>query len=103
MGQTLHLVRRDAGRNMARFYRLEVERDLFGAVVLIRRWGRIGSAGRSVVAVHGSWAEAEAALSAVGARKARRGYHAATLETGQGGDDAASGRGSAGTGWRSAR
>ena len=37
-----HFIRRDAARNMNRFYRLTVTRDLFGTVVLVREWGRIG-------------------------------------------------------------
>ncbi len=36
----------EPARNMARFYSLDVERDLFGRVVLVRRWGRIGTAGK---------------------------------------------------------
>ncbi|HEX2552889.1 MAG TPA: WGR domain-containing protein [Microvirga sp.] len=31
---------------MRRFYSLDLERDLFGRVVLVRRWGRIGTAVR---------------------------------------------------------
>ncbi len=40
------LRRVDPARNMRRFYSLDVERDLFGNVVLVPRWGRIGTAGR---------------------------------------------------------
>ncbi len=40
------LRRVEPSRNMRRFYSLEVERDLFGRVVLVRRWGRIGTAGK---------------------------------------------------------
>ena len=43
---TTHLERRDPARNMKRFYRLAVERDLFGTVLLVREWGRIGTLGR---------------------------------------------------------
>ena len=31
---------------MARFYTLEIVQDLFGAMWLERRWGRIGSTGQ---------------------------------------------------------
>ena len=41
------LRRIDPARNMARFYSLDVERDLFNRVVLVRRWGRIGTAGKA--------------------------------------------------------
>jgi len=44
----LYIERRDAGRNMARFYALSIEQTLFGQPCLIRRWGRIGTEGRMV-------------------------------------------------------
>ncbi|TJW72643.1 MAG: WGR domain-containing protein, partial [Mesorhizobium sp.] len=44
----LYIERRDAGRNMARFYALSIEETLFGQTCLIRRWGRIGTTGRVV-------------------------------------------------------
>jgi predicted DNA-binding WGR domain protein len=37
------LHRIDPAKNMRRFYRLDVQRDLFGQWCLIREWGRIGS------------------------------------------------------------
>jgi hypothetical protein len=43
------LRRVEPSRNMARFYSLDVERDLFGSVVLVRRWGgsaRLARCGR---------------------------------------------------------
>ena len=36
------VLRRVDETNTRRFYALLIERDLFGRVVLIRRWGRIG-------------------------------------------------------------
>ena len=44
----LYIERRDAGRNMARFYALSIEETLFGQTCLVRRWGRIGTTGRIV-------------------------------------------------------
>ena len=38
----LHLRRVDPARNMRRFYRLDVQPDLFGGVLLVKEWGRIG-------------------------------------------------------------
>lgn len=38
----IHMIRREPARNMARFYRLSIERDLFGEALLVREWGRIG-------------------------------------------------------------
>lgn len=39
------LRRIDAAQNMARFYRLDVQPDLFGGWSFIREWGRIGRPG----------------------------------------------------------
>lgn len=44
----LYFERHDPGRNMARFYALSIEGTLFGHACLVRRWGRIGTAGRTV-------------------------------------------------------
>jgi hypothetical protein len=41
----LSLHRIDHDRRMARFYRLDTQRDLFGAWCFIREWGRLGRAG----------------------------------------------------------
>lgn len=40
------LHRTDPARNMRRFYRLDVQPDLFGQWCFIREWGRIGSTGQ---------------------------------------------------------
>jgi predicted DNA-binding WGR domain protein len=65
-----HLVlhRRDPERRVARFYSLMIERDLFGRVVLVRNWGRIGTNGRELVE------EFPGELEAVAQAKRRRGY-----------------------------
>lgn len=39
----------DPARNMRRFYRLSVQRDLFGRASLVREWGRIGFRGQMMV------------------------------------------------------
>ena len=44
--QVLVLERVDRAKNMARFYVLSIEPTLFEDFALVRRWGRIGSAGR---------------------------------------------------------
>jgi uncharacterized protein (DUF4415 family) len=43
----LRLRRVDPARNMCRFYRLDVQSDLFGGVLLVKEWGRIGAQGRT--------------------------------------------------------
>lgn len=74
MTQSLHLVRCDPSRNMSRFYRLELCQTLFGEVVLIRNWGRIGTQGRLKETVLAQHSEGEAALRHWQQRKERRGY-----------------------------
>ncbi len=44
----LHIERRDAARNMARYYVLSIRPTLFGDVQLERRWGRIGARGQAM-------------------------------------------------------
>jgi predicted DNA-binding WGR domain protein len=70
------LRRIEPAKNMARFYALEVERDLFGRVVLVRRWGRIGTAGKTRLDEHTGEGEAQAALQKLQTAKRRRGYQA---------------------------
>src|SRR3982751_1362275 len=43
---TLVLRRFEPEQNVARFYALMIERDLFGRIVLVCHWGRVGSRGR---------------------------------------------------------
>ncbi|MFI3905547.1 WGR domain-containing protein [Ochrobactrum sp. S1502_03] len=62
-------------QNMARFYGLSVERDLFGVWIFTRNWGRIGSRGQFK---HQSFETEHAAIHMLNSfytRKLRRGYH----------------------------
>jgi predicted DNA-binding WGR domain protein len=63
---------------MARFYSLEVERDLFGRVVHVRHWGRIGGTGKTRLDEHNGEGEALIALAAMKAAKQRKGYRGTT-------------------------
>jgi predicted DNA-binding WGR domain protein len=69
-----HGERRDAARNMARFYGLTIEPTLFGDACLVRRWGRIGTRGQMKAMTFTRLEEAEASLAALRQRKLRRGY-----------------------------
>ncbi len=44
----LYIERTDAGRNMARYYAMEITTTLFGNTCLTRTWGRIGYRGKSM-------------------------------------------------------
>jgi predicted DNA-binding WGR domain protein len=70
----LHLRRIDPARNMRRFYRLDIQPDLFGGVVLMKQWGRVGTGGRMMMESFGSKERAADALQRHADRKRRRGY-----------------------------
>lgn len=72
------LYRVDPDLNMARFYRVEVLPDLFGDIIVERRWGRIGGRGQFRSASYRSTSLAEAAVSALLTAKERRGYRVAS-------------------------
>ena len=67
------LRRRDPIRNMHRYYRLDVQLDLFGDWCFLREWGRIGSAGLTRTVLYPPQA-AQAALERQRRAKERRGY-----------------------------
>ena len=70
------LYRIDASKRMHRFYRLDVQPDLFGQWCLMREWGRIGNTGQTRSLPFPTPQEADAALKAHRQRKERRGYSA---------------------------
>lgn len=69
---TLH--RSDPEKNMHRFYRLDVQPDLFGAWCCVREWGRIGRAGQVRQVPFPTPADAQAALDKLRHAKERKGY-----------------------------
>jgi predicted DNA-binding WGR domain protein len=70
----LHFHRIDPASNMARFYGLAVEPTLFGEWVLMRCWGRIGTAGQAKLQTFADQHDAVAAQDSMARRKRRRGY-----------------------------
>jgi predicted DNA-binding WGR domain protein len=74
MNAAVHLRRIDPTRNMRRFYRLDVPPDLFGGVLLMKEWGRIGARGRVVAERYDTEALAAVALQRQAERKRQRGY-----------------------------
>lgn len=74
IGHEIYLERREPASNMARFYALSVEVDLFGEIRAMRRWGRIGTRGRFLSTACANIAEAMTELEARAAAKRRRGY-----------------------------
>jgi predicted DNA-binding WGR domain protein len=70
----LILHRLDPTVNMARFYALSLENSLFGDILLVRRWGRIGTHGRVRFDWFDNPADAADELERIATVKARRGY-----------------------------
>ena len=68
------LYRIDDNKRMYRYYRMDVQRDLFGCWCLIREWGRIGSSGQLRSASFSTPDAADAALQRQRGIKERRGY-----------------------------
>jgi predicted DNA-binding WGR domain protein len=71
------LQRHDTERNMARFYAVEIQPTLFGGVMLVRRWGRIGARGQSLRAWFDSLQDAKSERRKIVSAKHRRGYRLA--------------------------
>jgi predicted DNA-binding WGR domain protein len=71
-----HLVlhRIDPEQGIRRLYSLMIERDLFGIVHLVRKWGRIGTGGHGKVEIYDNEIAAGEELEAVAWAK-RRSYH----------------------------
>lgn len=70
----LHLRRIDPACNMRRYYRMAIQRDLFGKASLVREWGRIGSRGQMLVETHADEAQAVNALLKLARAKEKKGY-----------------------------
>ena len=70
----LYLRRVDESRNMWRFYQLCLEPTLFGEVMLVRCWGRLGTNGQVKFETFDAAADAEKALNRIERSKRRRGY-----------------------------
>ena len=70
------LYRIDPTRNMQRFYRLDIQPDLFGNQCLVREWGRIGRPGQVRSAPYPTSEEASVAFQKQWTTKERRGYAA---------------------------
>lgn len=77
---TLHRV--DPARNMCRYYRLDVQPDLFGEWGVVREWGRIGHPGRLRVDSCPTARLAEERMQRQQTVKRDRGYHLAGASAG---------------------
>jgi predicted DNA-binding WGR domain protein len=74
MQHSLTLYRIDPAKNMKRFYRLDIQRDLFGNHCLLRVWGRIGRPGQVRSIPYPTGDEAQVAFQKQRTTKERKGY-----------------------------
>ena len=72
--EPLYLRRVDDSRNMWRFYKLCLQPTLFGEVMLVRNWGRVGTNGQVKFETFEAAEDAEKALNRIERSKRRRGY-----------------------------
>ncbi|MCW1411952.1 WGR domain-containing protein [Rhizobium sp. 1AS11] len=70
----LYIEHIDPSKNMARYYALSIEPNLFGGTSLVRSWGRIGSRGQQKIHVFDSEVKAVDLLLTLLRRKRSRGY-----------------------------
>ncbi|WP_296105344.1 WGR domain-containing protein [uncultured Agrobacterium sp.] len=72
----LYIERSDRTKNMARFYAMSIQPNLFGEACLTRRWGRIGTTGQTMSQHFETEQEAVALFLDLLRQKKRRGYAA---------------------------
>ncbi|WP_081160322.1 WGR domain-containing protein [Ensifer aridi] len=70
----LHVQRIDATKNMARYYTISIEPDLFGGASLVRHWGRIGTRGKERVDLFKDERQAIGHFLVLARQKRARGY-----------------------------
>lgn len=73
-----YLNRIDPSQNMARFYVLSIQPNLFGGSSLVREWGRIGTRGQHKITLYDNVETAHRAKLRLERSKRRRGYQAAS-------------------------
>ncbi|NRF07319.1 WGR domain-containing protein [Agrobacterium pusense] len=72
----LYVERTDLTKNMARFYAMSIEPNLFGEICLMRCWGRIGTSGQTMSHHFKTEREAVVLFLELLRQKKRRGYSA---------------------------
>jgi len=77
----LYIERTDLAKNMARFYAMTIEPNLFGQPCLTRCWGRIGSKGQTMSHQFETEQEAVVLFLNLLRQKKRRGYSAVVRQS----------------------
>ena len=71
---TTRLQKINPAKNMARFYHLDLQPDLFGGVQLVRSWGRLGTEGQYMTQHFDNMEAANKQLELLERVKRRGGY-----------------------------
>lgn len=79
----LYVERKDRARNMARFYSLSIDANLFGELSLTRRWGRIGTKGQVMIHHFEREKDAVALFLDLIRQKRARGYRTRSAVSGE--------------------
>lgn len=79
---SIYIERKDAARNMARFYAMTIDHDLFEGARLSRHWGRIGTRGQTMVLHFPEERAAVRCFLMLLQRKRARGYRPVGVQTG---------------------
>lgn len=74
MGTSTYLTRQDETRNMARFYAMSLQVNLFAEYSLVREWGRIGRGGQVREDTYATADDAHRAFLNIQQAKLKRGY-----------------------------
>lgn len=77
----LYVERKDRAKNMARYYAMSIEANLFGELCLTRRWGRIGTRGQTLIHHFEREQDAVALFLDLTRQKRARGYRTRSLAT----------------------
>ena len=74
----LDLKRIEPDLNVWRYYRMTIQRDLFGRTSLVREWGRIGCQGQVLIDTHEDVDVAASEMKRLASQKLKRGYATVT-------------------------
>ena len=76
----VRLSRVNPALNMARFYEIDLQPNLFGEMSVLRSWGRIGTKGQVMMVTYPGAQEAVAAAGKLEKQKWRRGYRSDAVD-----------------------
>jgi predicted DNA-binding WGR domain protein len=79
----LYVERNDRAKNMARFYSLSIDANLFGELSVTRRWGRIGAKGQMMIHHFEREQDAVALFLNIIRQKRARGYRTRSAASGE--------------------